>query len=341
MSRHVITFPPPPPTHNSMSAEQRAQLMRTSTKLGQVLGSTPHVVDASYPPALRLDIPNVSEGTPKRKLFFSHLRSKSLPAIPDAGEEEHEVSPISASSGTSSSSHISTSSKTSSASARSPHSWRSPFPAQHPPLLKIVKPSHYAGPTDLSLIPGSPPAYSPLPSPPVCPDAPTFTVPSEASLRRDKMRRLTRRLGDGVPQELVFPETDADVDEDADDEAPLFGPRASQPGSARVALTLTTRYPDGSALPSIPEGRAAQPRSRHDMSVPTNAKGKSQTRKTDVQAKSSRNAIYVIDGPVKRGSRSPATVCLGVSASAGMHGMGKTRRWVQGPIPFDQIVGAW
>lgn len=46
----VITFPPPPPTSNNMTAERRAQLMRSSTKLGKVLGSTPHVVDVIMSP---------------------------------------------------------------------------------------------------------------------------------------------------------------------------------------------------------------------------------------------------------------------------------------------------
>lgn len=44
----VIRFPPPPPTRNDLSSEQRAKLIRTNNKLGQVLGSTPHVLDLSY-----------------------------------------------------------------------------------------------------------------------------------------------------------------------------------------------------------------------------------------------------------------------------------------------------
>ena len=44
----IIRFPPPPPTRNELSSEQRAKLMRSNTKLGQVLGSTPHVLDLSY-----------------------------------------------------------------------------------------------------------------------------------------------------------------------------------------------------------------------------------------------------------------------------------------------------
>ncbi len=44
----TIRFPPPPPTRNELTSEQRAKLIRTNNKLGQVLGSTPHVLDLTY-----------------------------------------------------------------------------------------------------------------------------------------------------------------------------------------------------------------------------------------------------------------------------------------------------
>ena len=44
------------------------------------------------------------------------------------------------------------------------------------------------------------------------PRAPSFEIPSEATLRWAKMERLKRKLGDGVPAELVFPSADADVE---------------------------------------------------------------------------------------------------------------------------------
>ena len=41
----AIVFPRPPPTCNTLTPEERAKLLRSTAKLGQLLGSTPHVVD--------------------------------------------------------------------------------------------------------------------------------------------------------------------------------------------------------------------------------------------------------------------------------------------------------
>lgn len=44
-SHTLIVFPRPPPTCNTLTPEERAKLLRSTAKLGQLLGSTPHVVD--------------------------------------------------------------------------------------------------------------------------------------------------------------------------------------------------------------------------------------------------------------------------------------------------------
>jgi hypothetical protein len=41
----AIVYPRPPPTCNNLTPAQRTQLLRSNAKLGQVLGSTPHVLD--------------------------------------------------------------------------------------------------------------------------------------------------------------------------------------------------------------------------------------------------------------------------------------------------------
>jgi hypothetical protein len=54
-------------------------------------------------------------------------------------------------------------------------------------------------------------------------DAPSFDIPSEATLRSAKMERLRRRLGDEVPADLVFP---VDVGEaSASDPHPQSAPK--------------------------------------------------------------------------------------------------------------------
>lgn len=56
----------------------------------------------------------------------------------------------------------------------------------------------------------------PLASAPAPPSPPTFTiaVPSAAAVRRQKMDRLRRRLGEDVPPEMVFPLDDEEDDEE-------------------------------------------------------------------------------------------------------------------------------
>ncbi|KAF5367278.1 hypothetical protein D9615_010463 [Tricholomella constricta] len=42
----IVLFPAPPPTTNALSPGQRTRLLRSSKKLGRILGTTPHFVDA-------------------------------------------------------------------------------------------------------------------------------------------------------------------------------------------------------------------------------------------------------------------------------------------------------
>jgi hypothetical protein len=42
-----VVFPPPPPTTNSLTAPQRAQLLRKTRKLEKILGTAPHLVDTT------------------------------------------------------------------------------------------------------------------------------------------------------------------------------------------------------------------------------------------------------------------------------------------------------
>ncbi|GAV98683.1 hypothetical protein LENED_000076 [Lentinula edodes] len=43
-----IVFPSPPPTTNALTSQQRTQLLRSTKKLGRVLGITPQLIDI-YP----------------------------------------------------------------------------------------------------------------------------------------------------------------------------------------------------------------------------------------------------------------------------------------------------
>ncbi|CCM03444.1 uncharacterized protein FIBRA_05577 [Fibroporia radiculosa] len=353
MSHSIIRFPPPPPTRNNLTAEQRAQLMRSNKKLGQVLGSTPHIVDFSLQSVpLHVNIPaRRSDDILRSNSLKSHTRAKSLPQIDENSEGERSSSPASPRPSSSRSSR--SSSKNSIHSVDSERAWRTPYhPAQRPPLLKL-----FPADTTPTSMPEALFATEAERSFPDSPTAPTFDIASEASLRMRKMRRLTRKLGEGIPIELVFPPSVSDVDSD-DEESPLL----TTPSSDH-------KLPFSKALPAIPEGALPSPplRTRHEaqeQSVRTSSFV--QDRKRD----SYRDAVYVVDSPDEHGlerglenlcigistssdktrnkpskhsgkSTKGQKVCVGVSASAGLSGQGRSRRWVEGPIPFDQIAGSW
>ncbi|GBE84657.1 hypothetical protein SCP_0606360 [Sparassis crispa] len=109
-----------------------------------------------------------------------------------------------------------------------PSSTSSPFPvpSEHvlrthrPPTLNLTSSSQFE--PRRSVAPSFNSEYN-TSTPPDSPNASTF-VP-EADLRREKMKRVTRRLGEGVPSHLVFP---ADASGDVDDEErPLLVHKAS------------------------------------------------------------------------------------------------------------------
>lgn len=43
-----VTYPPPPPTYNVLSSQERSQFVRSTKKIGKVLGSAPHLFDDSH-----------------------------------------------------------------------------------------------------------------------------------------------------------------------------------------------------------------------------------------------------------------------------------------------------
>ncbi|KZT71194.1 hypothetical protein DAEQUDRAFT_666658 [Daedalea quercina L-15889] len=354
MSHSVVRFPPPPPTSNNLTPKQRAHLMRSSKKLSQVLGSTPHVLDwAGSPAPSHVDTPSRSTSVQSHSASIAHRRSKSSPhADRNPASERSTPRPSSRpSTANSSQSHTSTISHASSSSSRGEQAWRTPYdPLHRPPLLKLrpPEPSNHGQRNSTYSDCGSEVGL------PDSPTAPSFALPSEAAIRRAKMQRLTRKLGDGVPPELVFPTTKPEPDDEDDEDSPVL----KTPASDR-------KLPFSQALPTIPERRPDTVGSHIHVEV------------TDRRAQ--RNAIYVIESPdehgvgdgwnlvcvgdptakhggadrytelspKREGAKEGEVVCLGVAASAGPVGQGRSGRWVRGPVTLDQIAspawrgGAW
>ncbi|KAJ3559543.1 hypothetical protein NM688_g280 [Phlebia brevispora] len=231
MSHPTILFPPPPPTHNTLTLTERSHLLRSNAKIGRLLGSTPHVLDGpqctySLTPASFLlervahheafagngpTYVSLSSNKKRRRrsadsgTFYEHPEGASSSLSRSTVEQGQSRSSCESSSSSASSSMH--------ASYADSKAFRVPFPtAQRPPMLRLGKHngsscSLLASSLEEDASDSDPSAHSPT--------SPTFTIPSEASLRRQKMARLRKRLGEDVPAHLVFPPT---VESDSDDE---------------------------------------------------------------------------------------------------------------------------
>ncbi|KLO09959.1 hypothetical protein SCHPADRAFT_833247, partial [Schizopora paradoxa] len=191
----------PPPTLNHLPARQRARLLRSTRKLGAVLGAQPVLLESLSPaPVPSPTKASLAPATQKpvrqgrsahRDNFLNLAPSKSL----------HEPRSFSASA------------QNRKTRVHAPQ-----------PLILSVQPVE-VDPSDPRLLEGSS-SKSPLqpstaansPSPPRLPSSPApssiqtpltpsfrFRAPEIPAERRRKMARLGRMLGENVPPELVFP----------------------------------------------------------------------------------------------------------------------------------------
>ncbi|KAK0475760.1 hypothetical protein IW261DRAFT_1492732 [Armillaria novae-zelandiae] len=164
-----IVFPAPPPTTNCLSSVERSRLLRKTKKLERVLGSAPHFIDD--PLIVDLPFAGDSESIPSRP-------STSSRSSVDSSRSLYRVTSID---------------RPRSRSTPARRLSASVWPSSKPPLMKLSK-----------TLPLAADASSPsVMTPPDSPMAPA--IPSHSSLRRQKMDRLRRKLGDGVPVDLVFP----------------------------------------------------------------------------------------------------------------------------------------
>ncbi|KAJ7650892.1 hypothetical protein FB45DRAFT_889038 [Roridomyces roridus] len=208
-----VAYPSPPPTTNSLTSYQRTQLLRTTQKLGRILGTTPALIEESdeLPCTLPLNL--------QRLAVPLHIQ---LSSVYDDGVALNRY-PSSDSALSSSSSLGSSLKRTSSTSSLHSHRRTKSvhrnenWPKVDRPFLRIALKKL----SKLETIPQSPPAYcetfesahtsftlspSRAPVPSISAPATFAALPTSSSLRRQKMDRLRRTLGEGVPIDLVFPD---------------------------------------------------------------------------------------------------------------------------------------
>ncbi|KAM6503084.1 hypothetical protein JOM56_000027 [Amanita muscaria] len=164
----------PPPTINSLDASQRARLVKSARKLGNLLGATPHVLD----PDLLLPVP------PRGKCNDLY-RSSSAASSTSSFEDKPEYPETSV------------------------------LIPTHPELSQNrrwrtrPKSAYLARPLVLRLrtipTPLPPPIFMPSPLSPAEEDAISPIEPAQNAIRRKRMAKLTRTLGENIPPELIFP----------------------------------------------------------------------------------------------------------------------------------------
>ncbi|CAA7270412.1 unnamed protein product [Cyclocybe aegerita] len=273
-----VVFPAPPPTTNDLTAQQRALLVRKTKKIEQLLGSTPFLVDAIGP--IHISLPSTLGS---RNRFSTKTRRSSLDS--SSSSSSCDVSPTCSPVKRSHSSISSFSSMRNSGSRRQRHSSSPSFISTKTserwpqdtkiPVLRLAMRS-----LNIETIPASPPPtrtsfFAPSSSPtssdeefsvqflPDPNDLPsprnslvlsTFTIPSENSLRKQKMDRLRKKLGSGVPLQLVFPKDAASSDSDN-------SPSSSASDCTESTLVETTApLSPPSAGPKKPAARIAKAR---------------------------------------------------------------------------------
>lgn len=199
-----VTIAALPPTVNDLLPDQRTRLLRSTRKLGHVLGATPHVLDNAPLPA----------GPSKRRnsKLFSHSSSSSqtsLAAVTCTYSDEHLP--------------IATTSLETRSNSPVPANGHKRMQSKELPRLLVLRLQSVAPPTaetlkktlttssttslNVSVPPSLPPrpaSTSMLPPSPL-PHQDSFSVNDVDKSRRKRMAKLARTLGENIPTELVFP----------------------------------------------------------------------------------------------------------------------------------------
>ncbi|CAL1710576.1 unnamed protein product [Somion occarium] len=189
----TILYPTPPPTVNNLDAQQRARLVRSTRKLGAMLGATPQLIEVdARPKPIPVSFRSAGQSRPLTPKTKTHRRHGSI------FEVFPETCPYSSSSSTNSSALSLTlpEPRSSVDVLPTPKSFstnpRRSADAPRPLVLRLNAPtptSDLASPDTATTIKFSHHTDGMLTPTPVTP-----VVPSAAELRRKKIAKLTRTL---------------------------------------------------------------------------------------------------------------------------------------------------
>ena len=199
----------PPPTTNTLDSQQRARLIRSTRKLGAVLGTTPYLLEGDELAVTLFPVGGnkLKKQTPRalkrQGSIFSRreTQSLSLSSLNSLSSLSlHTVaSGLDVAQGNRSV-EIPSSTKPSGISGG-----RSRRAVDKPRPLFLRLNTVPVSPTDTRFAspPPSPTSCLPVSDLPPTPYTPNFSAPDSVDIRRKRMAKLTRHLGENVPLELV------------------------------------------------------------------------------------------------------------------------------------------
>ncbi|KAH9072833.1 hypothetical protein EDB83DRAFT_135104 [Lactarius deliciosus] len=209
----MISVVPPPPTINKLDSVQRTRVMRSSRKLGAVLGATPFLIESNgcsitatlHTASSQHENDHVRASSPMQ--IKRHRRQCSIVEEPPIHSELSPSSLLSLDLGSSKESLLtmveSSIEEVPVLLAKSQRSADAPRP-----LLLYLNAAPLSPPD--SDVPLEPIPLTPLSAKTEVPQTPTTPIePSHTEARRRKMARVVRKLGENVPAELVFQSPDA------------------------------------------------------------------------------------------------------------------------------------
>ncbi|KAI0349216.1 hypothetical protein OH77DRAFT_1432258 [Trametes cingulata] len=225
----LFTYSPPPPTTNTLDARQCARLIRSTRKLGAVLGTTPKLAEHDSPSAsphvspsllpIGAKHPHTRAPSPRKTSAYAERRQGSVLELPpytvcdSASSASSSVTSLSLS--RTSLESVTPVESTVSLPATKSFSRHAllptplvlplnavPLPPSDPRLLLSVTPDSSGTLTFTQSSSSLSSARSPamLPTTPTTPSTPTVT-----ETRRKRLAKLKRTLGEKVPAELVMP----------------------------------------------------------------------------------------------------------------------------------------
>jgi len=200
----TVLYPTPPPTANTLNHYQRSRLMKSTQKLGKVLGTTPFLLESTKLPITLLPVgaSKQSSATPKRGgPLFSHSASSSTSSF-ESYSPTYSPSPSYTSLPSSNESYeVSHMSRPGFSDAKHGRAKDAPTP------LYIRLNTIPVSPSDNRLSASLPPTPSTA-TPDTAtqytfPPSPRTPIFDQAEVNRKRMAKLARHLGETIPAHLV------------------------------------------------------------------------------------------------------------------------------------------